>query len=76
MRVNVNENELYYGYCIDLLNRIAKECNFTYDIKTVDDGYHGSLQMDGKWNGIVGELIDYVGLNVKFYYNGLYYYCF
>jgi hypothetical protein len=53
------ENE-YFGYCIDLLNRLAKACNFTYDIKLVNDGFYGTLNDFGKWNGIIGELVDYV----------------
>ena len=52
-------NMKYRGYCIELLDRIAKICNFTYNIKLVDDGLHGAL-VNGKWNGIVSELIDKV----------------
>ena len=49
----------YEGYCIDLLEKIASICNFTYKIKLVDDGFHGSF-INGKWNGMIGELIDQV----------------
>ena len=52
-------NHQYKGYCIDLIEKIASICNFTYTIKLVDDGYHGSF-VDGKWNGIIGELIEQV----------------
>ena len=45
--------------CIDLIEKIASICNFTYTIKLVDDGFHGSF-VDGKWNGIIGELIEQV----------------
>ena len=55
----LHENDQFEGYCIDLLEKIASICNFTYEIKLVDDGYHGSF-VNGKWNGIVGELIDKV----------------
>jgi hypothetical protein len=54
---NLTDKEKYEGYCIDLLEKISSICNFTYRIKLVDDGFHGSL-VNGKWNGIVGELID------------------
>lgn len=54
-------NEQYIGFCIDLIERIAKLCNFNYTIKLVEDGLHGTL-VDGKWNGIVSELIDKVNL--------------
>lgn len=52
-------NDQYMGFCVELIDRISKECNFNYTIKLVEDGLHGSL-VDGKWNGIVSELIDKV----------------
>lgn len=52
-------NQKYKGFCIDLLDKIAALCNFTYKIKLVDDGYHGTY-INGRWNGIIGELIDKV----------------
>lgn len=57
-------NDQYIGYCIDLIERIAKACNFNFTIKLVEDGLHGTL-VDGKWNGIVSELIDKVSNNNK-----------
>ena len=33
----------YEGLCVDLLERIASMCNFTYKIKLVNDGFHGSF---------------------------------
>ena len=54
-------NDQYKGFCVDLLDRISKLCNFNYTIKLVDDGLHGAL-VNGKWNGIVSELIDKVSL--------------
>ncbi len=54
-----SSNKKYKGYCIDLLEKIAKICNFTYTIKLVEDGFHGSF-VNGKWNGIIGELIEQV----------------
>ena len=53
-------NDQYEGYCIDLLEKIASICNFTYEIKLVDDGFHGTVTSSGRWSGIVGELIDKV----------------
>jgi hypothetical protein len=56
-------NEKYRGYCVDLLDKISKLCNFTYTIKLVEDGFHGALiKTDSgmKWNGIISELIDKV----------------
>jgi hypothetical protein len=54
-------NNMYKGYCVDLLERIAKICDFNYTIRLVEDGLHGT-QVNGKWNGIVKELIDKVNI--------------
>jgi len=51
-------NAQYQGFCVDLLEKIAKICNFSYSIRLVEDGLHGTQMRDGKWNGIVRELID------------------
>ena len=40
---NLTGNDLYEGFCVDLLERISVLCNFTYEIKLVDDGFHGSF---------------------------------
>ncbi len=50
-------NEKYHGFCISMLERIAEICKFNFTIKLVEDGFHGAI-VNGKWNGIVSELID------------------
>ncbi len=57
-------NSQFRGYCVDLMDKIATLCNFTYKLKLVEDGFHGAY-VNGKWNGMVGELIDKVILNNK-----------
>lgn len=52
-------NDLYEGFCVDLLREMAAIVGFEYKIVPVDDGLYGMLE-DGKWNGIVRELIDRV----------------
>lgn len=52
-------NDRYVGFCVDLIDRISKACNFNYTIKLVEDSKYGSI-VDGKWNGIVSELMDKV----------------
>jgi hypothetical protein len=39
----LNKEGEYEGFCIDLLEVIASICNFTYQIKLVSDGFHGSF---------------------------------
>lgn len=59
--VSNNENDMFEGFCIDVLRLIAKMVGFEYNIKLVADGKYGLLNPDtGEWNGIVRELIDKV----------------
>ena len=55
-------NDRYEGYCIDLLKRIAEIVKFNYTIKLVEDGLYGT-KVNGKWNGLVKDLIDKVCIN-------------
>lgn len=48
----------YSGYCVDLLNEIARVLNFDYEIYEVDDGKFGQLGPNGEWDGIIKELVD------------------
>uniref|UniRef100_A0A8D8MDM1 Glutamate receptor ionotropic, kainate 3 n=1 Tax=Culex pipiens TaxID=7175 RepID=A0A8D8MDM1_CULPI len=48
----------FKGYCIDLLDEIAKIVKFDYEIKAVEDGKFGNMNEKGEWNGIVRKLID------------------
>ncbi|KAI8508399.1 Glutamate receptor 2, partial [Branchiostoma belcheri] len=49
----------YEGYAVDMLEKIAAIVNFTYKIHIVADGKYGSEnETTGKWNGMVGELIE------------------
>ena len=55
-------NDRYEGYCADLVQKIAEEINFEYELKEVADGNYGAPIGDGSdtWNGMVGELIERV----------------
>lgn len=59
-----DNNKKYKGYCVDLLEKISKICGFNYTLKLVDDGFYGAV-VNGKWNGLVSELIDKVGTKIK-----------
>lgn len=48
----------FKGYCIDLIDEIAKIVGFDYDIKEVEDGKFGNMNEKGEWNGVVRKLID------------------
>ncbi|XP_060776461.1 glutamate receptor ionotropic, kainate 5 [Neoarius graeffei] len=51
-------NEQYEGFCVDMLKELADILKFTYRIKLVDDGLYGAPEPNGSWTGMVGELIN------------------
>ncbi len=50
----------YVGYCIDLLNELARNLKFTYEIYPTPDGMYGAETENGTWNGMIGELLNKV----------------
>ena len=50
-------NAKYHGYCVDLMEAIAKEMKFEYDIY---------LPPDDEWDGLVLELMNGVSLFLLF----------
>lgn len=58
----VSENVLgkpkkYQGYSIDVLDALSNYLGFKYEIYVAPDHKYGSLQPDGQWNGLIGELV-------------------
>uniref|UniRef100_A0A914YX47 Uncharacterized protein n=1 Tax=Panagrolaimus superbus TaxID=310955 RepID=A0A914YX47_9BILA len=53
---DIDKNDQYEGYCIDLLEKIAELRNFTYEIYEVPDKTYGVKEANGRWTGMVGEL--------------------
>ncbi|XP_077777308.1 glutamate receptor ionotropic, NMDA 3A [Podarcis muralis] len=45
-----------YGYTIDLLEKLAEDMNFDFDLYIVGDGKYGALK-NGQWTGLVGDLL-------------------
>ena len=50
----------YEGFCIDLLEQLAKMLRFTYKIYPSPDGQYGGITENGIWNGMIGELVNKV----------------
>ena len=51
-------NDCYYGYSIDLLQRLSKDLHFNYELYMVKDGKYGAMdEVTRTWNGVVAELI-------------------
>ncbi|XP_068704921.1 glutamate receptor 2-like [Montipora foliosa] len=46
----------YAGYCMDLLNELARTLHFAYEVYIVPHGKYGALTENGTWNGMIGEL--------------------
>ncbi|XP_046694783.1 glutamate receptor 3a isoform X11 [Silurus meridionalis] len=51
-------NDRYEGYCVDLASEIAKHVRIKYKLSVVSDGKYGARDPETKtWNGMVGELV-------------------
>ena len=57
--LSLTGNELYEGFCMDLLKEIAEIVSFRYTVRLVADGKYGSPEKTG-WTGMVRELMDKV----------------
>ena len=54
-------NAKFEGYCVDLLEELAKILKFNYSIHLVGDGKYGAPEGPTKdWTGMVRELMDKV----------------
>ncbi|KAM4600459.1 cell adhesion molecule CEACAM5-like [Polymixia lowei] len=51
-------NDQYEGFCVDMLRELADILKFSFKIKLVDDGLYGAPEPNGSWTGMVGELIN------------------
>ncbi|XP_070287114.1 glutamate receptor ionotropic, NMDA 3A [Myotis yumanensis] len=54
--VSVKLKKCCYGYCIDLLEKLAEDMNFDFDLYIVGDGKYGAWK-NGHWTGLVGDLL-------------------
>ncbi|KAK7489559.1 hypothetical protein BaRGS_00019193 [Batillaria attramentaria] len=50
-------DQQYYGYCIELLDALARDMDFDYTIYDSPDGQFGSMADDGSWTGVINELM-------------------
>lgn len=52
-------NDKFEGFCVDIIEEIAKMLNFRYNLTRVPDGKFGSLKPPPRyWTGMVRQLID------------------
>ena len=51
-------NDCFYGYAIDLLEKLASELEFRFTIYEAKDGHYGSSDpISGGWDGMMADLI-------------------
>lgn len=50
----------YKGFSIDVLDALAKNLGFKYEIYQAPDGKYGQQLQNSSWNGMIGELINKV----------------
>lgn len=48
----------YEGFSIDLLDAIQRKMGFQYILMTNKDGKMGSKNRNGKWNGLIGDIVE------------------
>ncbi|XP_039620132.1 glutamate receptor ionotropic, kainate 4 isoform X1 [Polypterus senegalus] len=50
-------NDRYEGFCVDMLKELAEILKFNFKIRLVADGVYGVPEANGTWTGMVGELM-------------------
>ena len=55
---NKNGTFQYEGYCVDLINELAKILKFKYEFYPSPDGKYGARMENGTWDGMVREILD------------------
>ncbi len=56
-------NDKFSGFCKDIIDKLATDLDFKYDIYLVSDGKYGNeLSNRSSWSGMVGELIKKVSI--------------
>jgi glutamate receptor, ionotropic, invertebrate len=59
---NYTGNARFYGFCVDLLERVSREVGFDYILDLVPDRKYGAQDpLTGEWNGMVLQLMKHVG---------------
>lgn len=53
-------NEQYEGFCVDMLKELSEILRFHYKIQLVADGVYGVAEANGTWTGMIGEIISRV----------------
>ncbi|KAH7948196.1 hypothetical protein HPB52_019253 [Rhipicephalus sanguineus] len=49
-------NDRFEGFCVSMIEKVARLLGFHYRLNIVADGRFGVEQEPGRWNGMIGEL--------------------
>lgn len=66
--IDENGNPIWEGYCIDMIQRLAEDLDFDYELVVPKKGTFGKRLAFNKWDGLVGDLM--TGVSVFFLNNG------
>ncbi|KAL1470479.1 hypothetical protein MTO96_040404, partial [Rhipicephalus appendiculatus] len=53
---NLEGNDRFEGFCVSMIEKVARILGFQYRLNIVADGRFGVEQEPGRWNGMIGEL--------------------
>lgn len=60
---NYTGNKRFFGFCVDILDRVAHNVGFDYILDLVPDRKYGAKDpVSGEWNGMVAQLMNHVCL--------------
>lgn len=60
---NFTGNERFFGFCVDVLEMVARDVGFDYILDLVPDRKYGAKDSQtGEWNGMVAQLMKYVSI--------------
>lgn len=63
---NYTGNARFYGFCVDILDRVAQQVGFDYILDLVPDRKYGAKDpITGEWNGMVHQLMKHVNIHKK-----------
>lgn len=55
--IDENGNPIWEGYCIDMIQRLAEDLDFDYELVVPKKGTFGKRIAFNKWDGLVGDLM-------------------
>lgn len=64
--IDENGNPIWEGYCIDMIQRLSEDLEFDYELVVPKKGTFGKRIAFNKWDGLVGDLMTGVNVNLNF----------